>query len=207
MRDEWFGDKRDLVKWTTLPKLAERHRLRHILQVLYFRTSNWHHLEIDGSKVEIPTSVIAQFRDVRSIRAMKCDPVIDVLDEEFQNSNRSGYLRSIEQHISRRSVLPGIVFLDPDTGLEPSESAKSGLGHRCKAKSEHVCEIELANIWSLLVPGDVLVLYQHAIHEKNWRERKRQQFSGAIGIDDDRVGTAKSDKLANDVAFFYARKD
>ena len=207
MRDEWFGDKRDLVKWTTLLKLAERDRLRHILQVLYFRTSNWHHVEIGGCEVEIPTSIIAHFRDARNICTMKCDPVIDILTEEFENSNKSRYLRSIEQHISKRSVLPGIVFLDPDTGLEPSESAKSGLGHRCKAKSEHVCEMELAKIWSLLVPGDVLVFYQHAIHEKNWRERKRLQFSAAIGIDDDRVGTARSDKLANDVAFFYVRKD
>jgi hypothetical protein len=37
MRDIWYGDRRDLVKWGVLVELAARHDARHILQVLYPR--------------------------------------------------------------------------------------------------------------------------------------------------------------------------
>jgi len=37
MRDKWYADNRDLVKWGVLLTLAERHAAKHILQVLYYR--------------------------------------------------------------------------------------------------------------------------------------------------------------------------
>jgi hypothetical protein len=37
MRDKWYVDNRDLVKWGILLRLAERYAAKHILQVLYYR--------------------------------------------------------------------------------------------------------------------------------------------------------------------------
>ena len=39
MRDQWYADNRDLVKWGILLRLAERYATKHILQILYYRTT------------------------------------------------------------------------------------------------------------------------------------------------------------------------
>ncbi len=37
MRDKFYGDNRDIVKWGVLPELSERYKCAEILQVLYYR--------------------------------------------------------------------------------------------------------------------------------------------------------------------------
>jgi hypothetical protein len=53
MRDEWYGDKRDLIKWGVLLDLEQRYKAKQILQVLYYRPGEWKPMEIDGDKVEL----------------------------------------------------------------------------------------------------------------------------------------------------------
>lgn len=60
MRDQWYGDNRDLVKWGGLLELVRRHSVKHVLQVLYLRPSDeWGRLEIDGHKVDLPEAVVS----------------------------------------------------------------------------------------------------------------------------------------------------
>ena len=54
MRDRWYGDKRDLVKWGVLLNLATDHGAGKILQITYFRPGEWPPLEIDGKERSIP---------------------------------------------------------------------------------------------------------------------------------------------------------
>ena len=69
MRDKWYGDKRDLIKWGVLLELARRHGAEHILQVLYFRNTDWGELEIDEELVKLPTEVLRHFaQQLRSHR-------------------------------------------------------------------------------------------------------------------------------------------
>jgi len=51
VRDLYYADNRDLVKWGVLVELGARHGARHILQVLYYRPTEWPNLEIDGEAV------------------------------------------------------------------------------------------------------------------------------------------------------------
>ena len=62
MRNQWYGDKRDLIKWGVLLELARRHGAKHILQVLYYRPSSYGVLEIDGEKCSVPEAVLHHFR-------------------------------------------------------------------------------------------------------------------------------------------------
>jgi hypothetical protein len=71
MRNQWYGDNRDLVKWGVLLELARRHRAKHILQVLYLRPTTWELLEIDGEQVELATAVVQHFRSAISILAIQ----------------------------------------------------------------------------------------------------------------------------------------
>lgn len=67
-----------------------------------------------------------------------------------------------------------IVFLDPDTGLQPT-----------KPSWEHVLDSELASIWAAMPAGHVLVFYQHktSYNGSPWLEPKRAQFESAVGLE------------------------
>jgi len=195
MRDEWYGDKRDLVKWGVLVQLAWRYSVKHILQVLYYRPTIWGHLEIEGAKVKLPESVLQQFRRTGAISALQCPARIEVVQEHFRE--RTKYLQLVLQKIRLRTQVPGIVFLDPDTGLEPAV-----------AGPKHVLESELISIWQAMKTSDVLVFYQHQTNRNNtpWIEPKRLQFEGALRLEPGSAKVASGVEIAKDVVFFFCQK-
>jgi hypothetical protein len=195
MRNQWYGDNRDLVKWGVLLEIARRHRAKHILQVLYQRPSPWGRIEIDGRKVELAKSVVGHFRSTASVSAIRCSAKIEVLSDNFDD--RSAYLQILIERIRSRALLPGIVFLDPDTGLQPS-----------KWGPEHVLESELAKIWDALPCGDILVLYQHQTNRNGteWIQPKKAQFEQALRVRKGRSKFARGPEIARDVAFFFIEK-
>lgn len=197
MRDQWYGDKRDLVKWGVLLELAQRHDAKHILQVLYQRPSTWKGLEIDGKQVEVNPAVLQHFRNTASISAINCGAQIDTVSDTFHD--RRLYLHIVLDRIRQRTQLPGIVFLDPDTGLEPSG----------KAGPEHVLESELAEIWDALCSGDILVFYQHQTNRNSnpWVEPKKVQFERALKIGQGLAKVARAPGIARDVVFFFMEKN
>ena len=196
MRDKWHGDNRDLVKWGVLLELANRYQARHILQVLYQRSSTWERLEIDGEQVELPAAVVQHFRNAASVSAMQSSARVEVVSETF--GDRSDYLQIVLQRIRLRKEFPGIVFLDPDTGLTPRF-----------AKPEHVLESELAEIWETLGPKDIMVFYQHKTNRSSipWIEPKKAQFERALCVREGRAKLASAPGIAPDVAFFYIEKN
>jgi hypothetical protein len=197
MRDEWYGDKRDLVKWGVLLELERRYGAKHILQVLYYRRSEWKLLEIDGDKVELNSAVLQHFRDPFSASKIACKSCVEVLRETF--SDRDQYHNVVLQRIRQRTKHPRIIFLDPDTGLEPGG----------RATLNHVLESELGEIWNALRPRDVLVLYQHQTNRNGseWIKTKKKQFERAIGIGKGESKIGRAGGIARDVAFFFVEKD
>src|SRR5262245_53141330 len=117
MRDKWYGDNRDLVKWGVLLALAERFSAKHILQILYHRPTDWAALELDGEQVPLPPEVIRHFRQVDAVSTLRSSATIDVFPDSF--TDRDDYHRAVIDRVRQRPTTPGIVFLDPDTGLEP----------------------------------------------------------------------------------------
>lgn len=205
MRDLFYGDDRDLVKWGVLLKLAERFGAARILQVAYFRhEGRWAPLEIDGQECPMPGEVIRHFRDIRDIRRLNClgSPRvhIDVLDAPFSHRKRDAYLERVFAAMNGSGQRPCLVFLDPDTGIgrEP----------------EHVPPAELLAIWDRMRARDLLVFYQHAIHDKQWLETRRRQFEEAIDLPagSSRVArggikpSGKRKRFCSDVAFFFVQK-
>ena len=70
MRDKWYGDKRDLVKWSVLLLLSEKFKAERILQIAYLRPSEFPKIEIDGKEEDIPPEVIAHFRNIHNIESL-----------------------------------------------------------------------------------------------------------------------------------------
>jgi hypothetical protein len=196
MRDQWYGDSRDLVKWGVLVTLAADHAIRRILQVAYLRSSEWGSLEINGSRRPLPEAVVRHFRDVRNIGGLAAGPRIEVLAMPF--ADRQKYSEAVREAISNRhGAETCLVFLDPDTGLAP---LAAGL--------EHVLDSEVTEVWKHMPPGDVLVFYQHQTNRSGtpWIEPKREQFEKALGLLPGTVKVATGMRIARDVAFFYCRK-
>jgi hypothetical protein len=196
MKDEWYGDKRDIVKWSALLHLARKNGLRNILQIAYFRKSKWAQIFIDGEGNDIQNEVLDHFRDVNDINNIV--PNINVNIINFILNKRRTYFPIILNAIDEYKDENKIIFLDPDTGLAQR-----------KATLKHVLPSELKEIWQKLRVEDLLVLYQHKTTRKrnNWVEEKRKHFAEAVGVADDAVKIARSPGIAGDVVFFYCRKD
>ena len=196
MRDRWYGDNRDLVKWGVLLHLAREYGVARILQVAYLRPTSWESLEIDGTSRPIPEAVTRHFRRIQNITGLSARPRIEVLDCPF--SDRSTYMAQVSAAVGGTPCETSLVFLDPDTGLAPKNPTLA-----------HVLEAEVRDIWRAMRPRDVLVFYQHETNKAGqpWVEPKRVQFVSALGPPLGGAKLAWGPKVARDVAFFYCVKD
>jgi hypothetical protein len=123
-------------------------------------------------------------------------PRIDVLDAPFED--REDYtLRIVEAIGNRARGERTLVFLDPDTGLEPAHP-----------DAKHVLEPELREVWRAMLPGDVLTVYQHQTNRSGqpWVEPKRLQLEAALDLPAGSVRVAGGPSIARDVVFLYCQR-
>jgi hypothetical protein len=195
MRDTWYADNRDLIKWGVLFRLAEKYEAARIIQVVYYRPSSFGQIEIDGRQVTIPEEVIAHFRNVRAVASIDSHIRVAVFDAVFQN--RQIYLQAVLALLPAYAGERCVVFLDPDTGLEPQTPSL-----------EHVLATEVNAIWVNMKSGDVLVFYQHQTNRAGqpWIPQKHVQLAQALGVPQASVKIASGEAIARDVVFFFIQK-
>ena len=197
MKDQWYADNRDLVKWSVLHHLALKEGAGTILQIAYYRPTEWSGVVIDGQLKPLPEPIIAHFRDVRSAASISGRYNIRVLFDEL--CDHAEYLNLVFANIQELPAEPPcIVFLDPDTGLEPQG----------RTTLKHVREADLRAIWNALHPGHTLVFYQHQTNMagRPWIEEKQRQFERACGLAEGAAKLACGPEIAGDVVFFFAKK-
>lgn len=85
MRDIWYSDNRDLIKWGVLLRLADIYDAARILQLAFYRPSEFGRLVIDGQEHDIPKEVIAHFRNVRTIGGLGSKVRVTVFDPVYQD--------------------------------------------------------------------------------------------------------------------------
>lgn len=200
MRDLWYGDHRDVVKWASLVYLARAHGTRRILQVAFCRSDKLeeHHLVVNGrEKARVADEVWRHFRNLHQIQglARACSLEIDVFDHEFAPP-RELYIEAVCGHISASPRGPMVVFLDPDTGLAPESGADL----------KHLTAAELRTIYTALRSDDVIVFYQHARRHSGWLEEAQREFCRATDTDRDTGLTITCPSVAKDVALFVSTK-
>lgn len=196
MKNCWYADNRDLVKWSALVHIANMNSASCILQIAYFREHSFPNVELDTQEKVLPEEVQKHFRDIKNIENLSLPIKIKVFDEVL--ADRKQYLLEAKKFIFRYSMEGRcVVFLDPDTGLEPT-----------KPNLRHVLRKEANEFWKSIKIDDVLVLYQHQTNKngKPWEEAKRIEFEKAIGAPKGSVKVGRGPKLANDVVLFYAIK-
>ena len=195
MRTQWYGDNRDVVKWSALVHLARREQLSTILQVALFRPDgDATRLSTARGHVPLPTEVCRHFRDVDDIQRLAASSGlrIEVLKTPF--TKRSSYFVDVVSRVRELAREPLVVFLDPDTGMAPQVP---GL--------EHVTSDELRMTFDAMKPRDALVCYQHARRQKDWRGVTRRAFARALSVASHEVEVFES-ALAKDVVLFASVK-
>jgi len=193
MQGIWYGDRRDRVKWGALAFLAKEFDLASILQVAYFRESGQNLLRTHRGDVKIADAVWKRFANLSGVeglsRALRVD--IKVYGKTFDPSNREQYLNGVLESVAACRQ-PRLVFLDPDTGIEPGT-----------LKAEHASAQELERLWDNLTPGEVLAVYQHASFSPDWITQSIKRMACACR---GALVRAIQGNVARDVAILWARK-
>lgn len=195
MRDIWYSDNRDLVKWGFLMHMAKRYDLHEVIQVPYWRPEQDRpSITFESSTFLVPEVVWQFFRNIKHIEHMggAFDIPVKVLTDVFNSKDRQGYSLKVREQIGK-SARPLLLFLDPDTGLEPS-----------RATDTHVTQAEVRDAWSALHKNEWLVLYQHARRTSHWIEEVAEQLRATCG--NSPVQVARSERVGSDVAFLCVKK-
>lgn len=193
MRDTWYADQRDLVKWGTLAHLAERHSLPAIVQVAYLRPGTRGALQKSNCEIPISPAVWSFFRDVTAVRSLGdlLHRRIVVFDKPFVPQRRRQYRQAVVDSV-RNVESPKIVLLDPDTGIAPA-----------KPSGKHLTAEDIAAVWEVLQPGDWIAVYQHRSRSKTWKEDARARFEAVCGT---AAELYAAPKIAPDVLFLAKQK-
>jgi hypothetical protein len=196
MQDKYYADHRDLLKWGVLIHLAEQYKLSRIIQVAYLRPTIFPMIDIAGRQTALPSKVRTHFRNIRNITALHREISISVFDCIFDD--RKAYHAAVTNYLTESGSELRLVFLDPDTGLEP-------VG---RPNFRHVLGTEAHAIWSKLKTNEVFAFYQHKTNRagKPWIEEKRIQLEEAIKVEKGAVLVGQSPSIANDVVIYFALK-
>jgi hypothetical protein len=196
MRDTFYADKRDLIKWGILHRLAELEESDRILQIAYFRSSTFASIQLHDKIYDIPDAVLAHFRNIRNAASIHSRVRTTVFDIPFEK--RTDYHDSVTNLLSTFAEEKCLVFLDPDTGLEPDGEP----GY------EHVLNEEANQVWLSMRANDTLAIYQHQTNRKGqpWIEPKRIQLAESLGIDEQDVFIGQAPDIARDVVLYYTKK-
>jgi len=195
VRNQWYGDHRDIVKWGVLVEIAHRNNIPMILQVAYLNPDDGiPRLNSELGEVEVAPEVISHFRDIHKIASLAeaTGIRIDIFDREFIPRERQEYTAQIIDTI-KTLPRPALVFLDPDTGMLDKPLSPT-----------HVLPDEVRAIWYNLRLDDWLVLYQHASRQVDWADKSCREFKAACrGA---RVISFRSPNGAQDVVFFAVQR-
>ena len=201
MQGLWYGDRRDRVKWGALVHLSNTKGIRCIVQVAYFRHGTELKLQTEESEVPLPIQVWDHFSNLRHIERLgKATGLkIIVLDQYFEPIKRHDYINMIVSHIEEiNKEIKGrkIIFLDPDTGIEPAKSSAP----------EHVTKQDMEDIWKKAISQhDILIVYQHADHTKKWLLDRKNTMSSTC--ENTPVEIILGKDIASDVAMLWCCKD
>jgi len=189
MRKQWFGDSRDYAKWNFLYSEASQD-----LVLCYIAMSR-----PDELATHIHPEVKAffeRYKDLALVGELFPNRFYPFL-RSYEQTQRDSYFTEASDLIkSAQSQGAVVIFIDPDTGIEPHRSANS----------RHLRLNDLKFMASLLRAPDKLIVYQHAWRKPSWIDDSVEHIT-AQSWSSDYVIRAHYDKLcAWDVCFLIIER-
>src|SRR5205809_3305331 len=163
MKNQYFGDKRDLFKFTLLETLVDEIPGIEALTCVWLLTppatnnDGSRHFRAQTAQSELGAFLkrcldagqrdVRQFAQYMNGRRARYVSFGDAPVDYFTSQSRSTYFNGIPAHGLRRAV----VFFDPDNGLEP----------RSVVSAAHIRLAELRSVFDRMDRASVAVVYQH----------------------------------------------
>lgn len=176
MRNEFYGDRKDVWKWTVATRAAgERKPICYVPML----TRN------DGNlftAVKNAAPAVATFfdserklfessaRDVKRIENLLRGR-ISILGGEFRHARRQEYFQGVAARLKHLDE-PVVLLVDPDNGLACTKSGK-----------QHIEDGELRLLWDCLKPCSTLLLFQvSGGRRKDWLGDRLRAFTEALSV-------------------------
>lgn len=163
MRDQFFLDARDYLKYALLEDLAKGPPLRRLVCFWMLRPdqANTHGSrlpQIEPGRPSLneffarsPRPRLPDVRDYFCAQGISCASYGDSPNLYFDRRRHPTYFQALPD----RSLQQAIVFLDPDNGLAPTKSCSNG----------HVMYDEVLSLFCRMGEDSALVIYQHLPRE------------------------------------------
>jgi len=205
MKNQYFGDNRDLFKYDLIWHIMQTGLINHFtfIPMLTEDDDTEHGENRDRKKAKAGTEnkPLVKFldkyrvkskRNIKELEGFFKDRItIYGKNKYFSHLQRKEYFKQIEDKLLSKSL----VFVDPDTGLQVERSGK-----------EHILYCEVKDLYKRMDKNSILMIYQHYPRmrtEKNIqqyfyeRSEKLKNIAGdlPIYIDD------------NEIRFFFLTKD
>jgi len=192
MRLRWVGDSRDYVKWDCV---FEKSVGYFVFYIPMLRASV--DPKCGNEKVQ---QHFDQRKDLKQFQDL-FPGGFDVFmfgNREYSTLFANEYFESV---ISRLSELQRtqhvLVFIDPDTGIEPQSGARD----------EHIRLKDLQLVWHSLRATERLIVYQHASRNSDWKERLATCAKVALSVDGISVSDLYcNEQISKDVCFLSLEK-
>jgi hypothetical protein len=209
MRDRWYGDNRDLIKWGGIRILCSENKINKVLWVAYLRDDKWTKIRFNDHLEPLPDKVLHHFKSIRkNMDRLRNNIGLDIIlvddkiNVKYSRQSRETYTKLICEYIKNNANGNKVVFLDPDTGIEPN-----------RLEETHVSKKEVKDIWNSLKENDHLVFYQHRSFDTEWRDKTKQMLASIceskekikMWFADESINN-NSAKLARDVVFYFIKK-
>jgi hypothetical protein len=191
VKNQYFGDRRDLFKYDLLLDLVEAHgagRLTFIPMLTPPDNSGQGRLSQSDCRNRRPVlyeflqaSVASGQRDIRRVREIMRIFGVDIMpfrdDVWFVPEQRADYFKALPSEYLTRSV----VFFDPDIGLETGTASYT----RSRGPEKYLFYSELKDVWARVSIDSVVVVYQHLQNDATKRvfdvERRVRDLRRCLG--------------------------
>lgn len=201
MKNQYFGDNRDLFKYDLIQTiLTESNYVRNFLFIAMLTSDdnstegskiNYRNAKAGFSNNSLVNHLLKSIRTTRNINQIvpyfkQAGHTIEIIDEKFTNIERSQYF----DKVVNRSLDNSLIFFDPDNGLEVRHNNEKHL-----LFSEIFLTLEKNN------EDNLLMLYQHfpRVKRKKYIENRQSEIQLRLGL--------KSLYISdNEIVFFFITK-
>ncbi len=166
MKNQYFGDKKDIFKFSVCFKLFEvlkEESLRRFIWVLMYTPNENYNLPwIDKRVEEFFNNIVKRVcRIYELFNKFNKEIDVEVISERFDIFVREGKEKRFEyfKYVCNRLSDNTLILIDPDTGIALYD--KNNKNKNYEKSEKHILKEELERLYENLDDSSVLIIFQH----------------------------------------------